>query len=296
MIPACGAPPAPAVALTASVDELLTGIPAGTLAHAEEDEVLRSIFGSLMGLTQAQANALAALYGDLRARQEAMATNGRRGGKRQLRRALGALNEEFLEAGEALMRPEQLQDWADCAALIDLMPAWSQPPGATPAGGPPIGTPAPDFALTTLDGQVVRLSDLRGRTVVIEFGSFTCPSFRKAAAGLEVARRRHSDDVVWLVIYGAEAHPSDGRESPENRAEGISHPQHRTMGDRMEMAALARDSLGLERTLVVDDLNDTATRLYEGHPNRLYVVGVDGTVVAKQVRPDPLAVLELIEG
>jgi hypothetical protein len=36
-----------------------------------------------------------------------------------------------------------------------------------------VGEQAPDFALTTLDGSTLRLADLRGRYVVLEFGSIT---------------------------------------------------------------------------------------------------------------------------
>ena len=36
-----------------------------------------------------------------------------------------------------------------------------------------VGEPAPDFALTALDGTTVRLADLRGQYVVLEFGSIT---------------------------------------------------------------------------------------------------------------------------
>ncbi len=36
-----------------------------------------------------------------------------------------------------------------------------------------VGDVAPDFALTGLDGTTVRLSDLRGQHVVLEFGSIT---------------------------------------------------------------------------------------------------------------------------
>ena len=36
-----------------------------------------------------------------------------------------------------------------------------------------VGEPAPDFALTALDGSTVRLADLRGQYVVLEFGSIT---------------------------------------------------------------------------------------------------------------------------
>ena len=39
-------------------------------------------------------------------------------------------------------------------------------PGATPVR---VGDPAPDFALPSLDGGLVRLSDYRGRRVVLFF-------------------------------------------------------------------------------------------------------------------------------
>ncbi len=40
---------------------------------------------------------------------------------------------------------------------------------------PPIGTPAPDFPLTTLDGQTVHLSKIwrQAPYTIIEFGSLT---------------------------------------------------------------------------------------------------------------------------
>ncbi len=42
---------------------------------------------------------------------------------------------------------------------------------------PGLGEVAPDFALEDLEGRSVRLSELRGRPVVLEFGSYTCPIF-----------------------------------------------------------------------------------------------------------------------
>lgn len=40
---------------------------------------------------------------------------------------------------------------------------------SVPANVPAVGSPAPDFALPADDGQVVRLSDLRGQRVVLYF-------------------------------------------------------------------------------------------------------------------------------
>jgi hypothetical protein len=36
-----------------------------------------------------------------------------------------------------------------------------------------VGEQAPEFVLTALDGSTVRLADLRGKYVVLEFGSIT---------------------------------------------------------------------------------------------------------------------------
>jgi len=66
-----------------------------------------------------------------------------------------------------------------------------------------IGQPAPDFALTDITGQAHKLSDFRGRTVVLEwvnpecpfvikhYGSGNMPALQKAAV---------ADGVVWLSI------------------------------------------------------------------------------------------------
>ena len=42
-----------------------------------------------------------------------------------------------------------------------------------------LGQPAPDFTLPTVDGKSVKLSDLRGKPVVLEFFNPGCPYVAK---------------------------------------------------------------------------------------------------------------------
>lgn len=51
--------------------------------------------------------------------------------------------------------------------------------GAAGGAAPKIGEPAPDFTLLDLDGNVVHLSDFRGKTVVMNAWATWCPPCRK---------------------------------------------------------------------------------------------------------------------
>lgn len=47
------------------------------------------------------------------------------------------------------------------------------------------GFPAPDFALKTRDGQEIKLSDYRGRPVIINFWASWCPSCKAEMPDLQ---------------------------------------------------------------------------------------------------------------
>ncbi len=91
--------------------------------------------------------------------------------------------------------PGWLLAYAVALALLGLM-GW----GLVRAGqGPVESGPAPDFTLTTFEGDVIRLSDLRGQVVVINFWASWCPPCREEAPYLERTWRAYKDKGVLFI-------------------------------------------------------------------------------------------------
>lgn len=83
-------------------------------------------------------------------------------------------------------------------------PANAEAPKAAPAAPAPLalGAPAPDFTLTDSTGKSVKLSDLKGKTVVLEWTNPGCPFVKRhAQAGtMKKLAEAAGDKVVWLAI------------------------------------------------------------------------------------------------
>ncbi len=70
----------------------------------------------------------------------------------------------------------------------------------TPSG---IGAPAPDFTGTDADGKTLKLSDFRGKTVVLEWTNHQCPYVRKlydTNTMQDLQKDATAKGVVWLTI------------------------------------------------------------------------------------------------
>lgn len=67
------------------------------------------------------------------------------------------------------------------------------------SGAAQMGKPAPDFALNSLDGAPVRLSDFKGMAVFINFFASWCPDCRAEMPDVEATWRAHKDEGLVLL-------------------------------------------------------------------------------------------------
>ncbi len=126
-----------------------------------------------------------------------------------------------------------------------------------------VGQPAPDFSLTDIDGHARRLSDYRGRTVVLEWTNPECPIVGKHyRSGNMPALQRSatSEGVVWLSINSGHA-GSQGDYEPAQVKGWLS-------------------SMGAAPTAYMRDLDGRVGQLYGARatPN-MFVIAADGTLV-----------------
>jgi peroxiredoxin len=90
----------------------------------------------------------------------------------------------------------------------------------TAQAAPEIGKPAPDFTLKDLDGKEHKLSDLKGKTVVLEWVNYGCPFVKKHYASKNMQnlqKEATADGVVWLAICSS-APGKQGNETPDTGA------------------------------------------------------------------------------
>jgi Iodothyronine deiodinase len=97
---------------------------------------------------------------------------------------------------------------------------------------------------------------------------------------LEALRDRYRDRVAFLVVYIREAHPEDGWVLESNRREGIALADPALPGERAGAAEACAVHLRITMPVLVDGLDDEVARRYGAWPDRLYLIGADGTAVS----------------
>ena len=153
-----------------------------------------------------------------------------------------------------------------------------------------MGSEAPDFELPLLDaGGNVRLSELRGRPVVLLFGSATCGPFMKALSKANLLNEEFGSRVQFYIVYTREEHPEyDGK-----MGRLLSQPVD--MEGRAENARTCRLMRGVSMPVLLDTMDDAVRTMYAARPNRAYLIDQHGRV-AFQDRPGPVMAVFALGG
>lgn len=112
---------------------------------------------------------------------------------------------------------------------------------------PLVGRPAPPFELALFDGGTVRLHDLRGKVVFLNFWASWCVPCRDEARALEAAWQAYkARDVVFV---GANIQDQDSSARAFLEEFGVSYPNGLDGGSRI---AIDYGVWGLPETFVID--------------------------------------------
>lgn len=148
----------------------------------------------------------------------------------------------------------QLIVWITVLGLLGLVALQMRRSGPLAAGPVGVGEKAPDFSLTTFDGQTYRLSELRGGTspsggqvVVINFWASWCKPCEQEAADLESAWREYKDRGV--VFLGVDYVDTETEALVYLRRFNITYPNGPDVGTRISQAYRIK---GVPETYFVD--------------------------------------------
>ncbi len=129
--------------------------------------------------------------------------------------------------------------WLLVSALLLVTAACSlfAPPAATPETGSvtpiaPRGSvtrPAPDFTLTTLDGDSLTLSDYQGQVVLVNFWASWCPPCNAEVDDLNAYYEAHKDEGFIVIGVNVEDTPEDAQAFVERH--GVTFPVVRDPDD-----------------------------------------------------------------
>ena len=138
----------------------------------------------------------------------------------------------------------RLFPWLLASAVVAAASAVA---GVAAAPGPEVGQPAPPFALTTVDGKTVRLSDFRGKTLVINVWGSWCPPCRLETPDL--IAEATGDAPRGVAFLGVDTTEPASVARAFSAAKGVPYPQAVTPVDGA--FARAYDIRNYPTTLVI---------------------------------------------
>lgn len=115
------------------------------------------------------------------------------------------------------MRRFSVASLASVILAIGLIFAWAS--GTSHAASPAISQPAPDFTFVDIEGTGGKLSDFKGKYVVLEWFNHGCPFVRKHydSNKMQDLQRKYTEEgVVWIAINSTGEDFQDYRDKAES--------------------------------------------------------------------------------
>jgi peroxiredoxin len=124
-----------------------------------------------------------------------------------------------------------------------------------------LGSPAPDFELSDLDGKKLRLSSFRGKRVVLEWFNPGCP-FVKAShtkgSLVDTAARHQKQGVIWLAINSG---------APGKQGHGV------------EANRAGKEAFQLDHPILLDETGSVGRAYGAARTPHLFVIDEQGLLV-----------------
>ena len=84
--------------------------------------------------------------------------------------------------------------------------------------------------------------------------------------------------MAFFIVYIREAHPEDGWVLADNRREEIAVVDPVSLDERAGAADACALRLATRIPILLDDVDDAVASAYGAWPDRLYLIGRDGTI------------------
>jgi hypothetical protein len=95
---------------------------------------------------------------------------------------------------------------------------------------------------------------------------------------LERLYREYRDRASFYFVYVREAHPTDGRQVQANVRDKILIKSPTTIEERAMIASNCVNTLGLTMPCLVDTIDNTTQKTYQGWPARACIIGTNGVL------------------
>jgi hypothetical protein len=186
----------------------------------------------------------------------------------------------MMEATMTLTR----RNWLATSSVLAVAPLLGLPRSAFAAAA--IGRPAPDFTATDSYGQTVKLADLRGKIVVLEWTNDGCPfvgKWYRSGAMQQLQRDATGQGAIWLSVIssapGEQGYADAGRANELTKSRAAA-PTHVLLDPQGGLGHL----YGAETTPHIFVITPAGTLVYMGGAD-----SIASTSIADMARAEPYA-------